>query len=69
MTDTDRAELAGELFTIVKCTRHEDDALEFLTNNYDALLSALRQPAPASDDVAGLSLLDAIDAALRSADQ
>lgn len=30
-----------ELFAIVKCTKHEDDALDYLTKHYDALRAAL----------------------------
>lgn len=35
--------LVEELRTIVQSTRHEDDALAFLTANYDAILAALKE--------------------------
>lgn len=34
--------LVEELRSIVQCTRHEDDALSFLTTNYGTILTALR---------------------------
>ena len=50
-TPRDPSPAAEELFGIVKCTRHEDDALEFLTEHYDMLFAALNRPAPSADAV------------------